>query len=195
MKILNVIFLLSLFVQSCSGQTKTPKREIFNSDFNWTITIPENFEKLSSAEWKKLQNKGTKAIEKNNDIDIENQSKNLFIFRSDQLNYIESNYQPFDTTINGKYIDSFNAVNSMLFKTFMTQFPNIRIDTSTTIEIIDNLSFYTYKMKIHYQNNLKWNVLMFRRLFDNRDFTVNIMYTDEKKGELMLKAWRASKFK
>ena len=37
---------LTITLQSCNGQT-TPKKEIYNKDFNWTITIPENFEKVS----------------------------------------------------------------------------------------------------------------------------------------------------
>lgn len=38
------------------------------------------------------------------------------------------------------------------------------------------------------------NVLMYSRLFDKKEFTVNIMYVDNKKGQLMLEAWKKSKF-
>lgn len=36
--------------------------------------------------------------------------------------------------------------------------------------------------------------LFWLRLFDKREFTVNIIYVDEKKGEQMREAWAKSKF-
>jgi hypothetical protein len=38
------------------------------------------------------------------------------------------------------------------------------------------------------------NVLMYSRLIDDQDFSVNIMYTDEEKGKKMLEAWQTSRF-
>ncbi len=35
---------------------------------------------------------------------------------------------------------------------------------------------------------------MFSRLFNKKEFSVNIMYVDAKKGAQMLDAWRNSKF-
>ncbi|MEN9972002.1 MAG: hypothetical protein RIS20_349 [Bacteroidota bacterium] len=52
----------------------------------------------------------------------------------------------------------------------------------------------TLLMKIEYPNKLVLNLLMYSRLFNKREFTVNIMYVDNKKGEQMLEAWKKSKF-
>lgn len=184
---------LIIFFQSCTGQ-KAPKQEIHNNDFNWTITIPENFESVSSADWEKMQNKGADAIEKTYEGEVVRQAKNIFIFRSDQLNYFESNYQPFDPDVDGDYLESCKAVKEVLYETFMTQMPGVKIDTVTTVEKIDNLEFQTLTMKVEYPNKMVLNFLMFSRLFDKREFTVNIMYVDKLKGQKMIDSWRQSKF-
>jgi hypothetical protein len=181
-----------LFFQSCKEQTE--KKEIYNKEFNWKITIPENFENVSADQWIKMQGKGADAIEKTYNAKVENKAKIIFVFKSDQLNYLESNYQPFDTTQDGNYLESCKNVNNILYETFITQMPDIKIDTITSVEIIDGLRFQTFKMKVTYPNKMVMNVLMFSRLVDKKEFSVNIMYVDKAKGELMLMAWKNSKF-
>ncbi len=72
--------------------------------------------------------------------------------------------------------------------------PGIKIDTTRTFEKIDKLEFHTFKMRIEYPNKMVLNVVMYSRLFGKREFTVNIMYVDKNKGQLMLEAWQNSKF-
>ncbi|MCF6142484.1 hypothetical protein L1S34_14405 [Flavobacterium sp. K77] len=192
-KLIYFIICFTITLQSCNGQT-TPKKEIYNKNFNWTITIPENFQNVSAEEWAKLQNKGAEAIEKTYEEEVINQSKIIFVFKSDQFNYFESNYQPFDISIDGDYLESCKNVNDILYETFKAQMPNIKIDTTKTAEKIDDLEFQTFKMKIEYPNKMVLNVLMYSRLFDKKEFSVNIMYVDNKKGQLMLEAWKKSKF-
>ncbi|MBK8442241.1 MAG: hypothetical protein IPL35_02000 [Sphingobacteriales bacterium] len=182
-----------IITQSCSGQT-TPKKEIYNEDFNWTIIIPENFQNVSAEEWTKMQNEGADAIEKTYGEKVVNQTKTIFVFKSDQLNYFESNYQPFDIEVDGDYLESCKNVNNILYEAFITQMPDMKIDSISTIEKIDNLEFQTFKIKVEYQKKMTLNVLMFSRLFDKKWFSVNIMYADNKKGEQMLESWRKSKF-
>lgn len=184
---------LTVFMQSCYGQI-SPKMKIYNEDFKWTITIPENFEKLSNEQWSKMQNKGAAAIEKTYDGKIINQTTILFVFKSGQTNYFESNYQPYDITTDGEYLENCNAVNEMLYETFKSQMPNIKIDTTKTVEKIDHLEFQNFKMKVEYPNKMILTILMYNRLFENKEFTVNIMYLDDKKGEQMINAWKASTF-
>ncbi|MFI5206158.1 MAG: hypothetical protein ACHQVK_04415, partial [Candidatus Paceibacterales bacterium] len=100
-----------------------------------------------------MQNKGTDMIEKTYDTKVDNQAKEIFVFRSDQLNYFESNYQPFDTAVDGDYLESCKSVDDILYQTFATQMKDVKIDTSTSVEKIDNLEFQTLKMKATYPNN------------------------------------------
>ena len=104
-----------------------------------------------------------------------------------------ADYQPFDTEFDN-YIESCEAVNEMLYETFRAQMPDAKIDTTRTVENIDNLEFQTIKFKIEYPNKMVMNMLMFSRLFGDKEFTVNIMYMDQLKGEQMLDSWKKSKF-
>ncbi len=189
----NLIICITLLIQGCGGQT-TSKKEIYNKDFNWTITIPENFENVSSEDWKEIQNKGADAIEKTYDGEVINQAKTIFVFKSDHLNYFESNYQPFDTATDGNYLESCMNVYNVLYETFKTQMPDVKIDTTRSVERIDNLEFQAFKMKVEYPNEMILNLMMFSRLFDKKEFSVNIMYVDQLKGEQMLASWKNSKF-
>jgi hypothetical protein len=188
-----LIIALIIANQSCSGQN-TPKIEITNKDFNWTITVPENFESVSSEDWAKVQNRGSDAIEKTYGKEIVNYSKTIFVFKSNQMNYFESNYQPFDPETDGDFLKICKAVNNMLYGTFKAQMPGVKIDTTSTVEKIDGLEFQRFTVKALYQNGMTMTMLMFNRLFGKREFTVNIMYVDKSKGDQMLDSWRKSKF-
>jgi hypothetical protein len=72
--------------------------------------------------------------------------------------------------------------------------PGIKIDSTRMVDKIDNLEFQTFKMKVEYPNKMVMNILMFSRLFDKREFSVNIMYVDKSKGQQMLDSWRKSRF-
>ena len=187
------LWLVAILLAACSGQSTTQK-EIFNQDFNWTIIPPDGFESVSSEEWARLQNKGASAIEDTYGEEIVNQGKTIFVFKSGQLNYFESNYQPFDESVDGDHLESVKAVNEMMYGTFMSQMPNAKVDTTLSTEKIDNLDFYVTNMKITYPNNMVMKILMYNRLFEKKEFTVNITYVDEEKGEQMKSTWRNSKF-
>src|SRR5690242_19727729 len=89
--LLTTFLLLTL---ECSAQS-TSKKELYYKDFNWTITIPENFEKVAPEVREKMEERGVSAIEDTYGGKVENKAKSIFIFSSGQTNYFESNYQPF----------------------------------------------------------------------------------------------------
>lgn len=192
--ILNSLFFL-LLLTSCTGQTKTEPKTLYNEDFKWTITIPENFINVSPQEWAKIQNKGLDAIENTYGEDVINQAKIIFVFKNADFNYMESNYQPFDVEVDGDYLESCIGVNEILFETFKTQMPNAKIDSISSVETISNLDFQTFKMKIDFPNGMTMHSQLYSRLFDKKEFSVNIMYVDEKQGKKMIEAWTKSKFK
>ena len=186
--------ILSLILSCCNGQTKTAPKTLYNEDFKWTITIPKNFNNVSSKDWEKMQNKGVDAIENTYDEEVVNQTEIIFVFKNADFNYLESNYQPFDLEIDGDYLESCKNVNEILYKTFKNQIPNAVIDSSSNVETISDLEFQTFKMKIDFPNGMTMHSFMYSRLFDKKEFSVNIMYVDVKQGEKMIQAWTNSKF-
>ena len=191
--ILTLLTTLILF-QSCNSQKKSAPKEIYNMEFNWKIEIPAGFESVPAEQWMKMQARGGSAIEKTYDAKIENKSITIFVFRSGQLNYFESNYQPFDSTTDGSYLESFRNVNDVLYGTFEAQMPKAKLDSASSQETIDGKLFHTFKVRITIPDKLVMDFWMFSRLFGNKEFTVNIMTVDAEKQKLLLNAWRKSKF-
>lgn len=184
---------LIFIIQSCSGQ-KSPRKELYNKDFNWRITIPENFESVTAEEWAKLQNRGKEAIEKTYGDTIVNNAKTVFLFKSDQFNYFESNYQPFDAEKDGDHLAAIKGVNAIIYETFKTQMPGVTLDSLSSEETIDSLKFNTFHVGILFPNQMKMSFTMYNHLFGKKDFTVNIMTIDKEKEKVLLAAWRNSKF-
>ena len=188
------LLILSTLFQSCKGQAKPAPKEIFNKEFNWRIQIPEGFETVPAEQWMKMQNKGADAIEKTYDAEVENNAKTIFVFKSDQFNYFESNSQPFDYASGSDYTESFRNVNNILYGTFEAQMPNANVDSVSSQETIDGKVFQTFKVTITIPNKIKMTYLMYSRLFGKREFTVNIMTVNEEKQKVLLNSWRNSKF-
>lgn len=189
-----LLTVISNFFISCNGQTKTEKKKIYNKDFKWTITIPSGFDTVSADKWAKMQNRGADAIEKTYEEKVENNAKSIFVFQSDQFNYFESNYQPFDSSEDGNYLESFRGVNNILYGTFEAQMEGAKLDSSSSTTIISGLTFQTFKVAITFPNKMVMNWLMFSRLFGKREFTVNIMTVDKQKEKELLDSWINSKF-
>ncbi|MEO5889444.1 MAG: hypothetical protein ABIQ31_04285 [Ferruginibacter sp.] len=189
-----VVFLIAITCSNCKGQVKKNAKEIYNKDFKWTIRIPENFDTVAADQWKKIQNRGAEAIEKTYDEKIENNAKTIFVFKSDQFNYFESNYQSFDVAKDGSYLENFRSVNGILFGTFQAQMPDAKWDSVSSTEIISGLTFLTFNVTITFPNKMVVDVWMYSRLFGKKEFTVNIMTVDKQKQKLLFDAWKNSKF-
>ena len=191
---INLFLILIWLFASCKGQTTKEAKTIHNNEFKWTITIPAGFDTVSAEKWTKLQNRGADAIEKTYNKKVENNSKTIFVFQNDQLNYFESNYQSYDIAEHGNYLETFRAVNNMLYKTFETQLKGAKLDSSSSTQTIDGLGFQTYKVVITFPNKMVMVCRMFCRLFGNEEFTVNIMTVDRQKEKQLLDSWLNSKF-
>jgi hypothetical protein len=186
----------SVIFQSCKGkvETKTPAREFYSEEFNWRIEIPEGFDTVSAEQWGKMQNRGADAIEKTYGGELENKSKTIFVTRSDQFNYFESNYQPFDTLTDGNYLETCKAVNNMVYGTFEAQMPGAQLDSSSSSDTIDGLKFQTFKVNITLPNKKIMEILMYSRLFGKKELSVNITTMDPEKRKFLFRAWKHSTF-
>lgn len=194
MKILiSLVFTLHLIPNSYA-QVSQPPREYYNEDFQWTIIIPEGFENIPSEEWNKMENKGKDAIEGTYDIEVENNTTSIFNFKSDQFNYFGALWQPYDVELDGDYKEVFQGVNEILYGTFKNQMPSAKIDTASSMEDIDHLPFYKFKIQIALPNQMVLTMLMYSRLFDKKELTVNFVYVNPEKGNMMMEALKNSKF-
>lgn len=190
MKYLKIILIFFAF-QMCMSQEN---EQFYSKEFNWRMAIPEDFKSVSTQEWATMQNKGETVLEDTFGGEIANNAKTIVVFKSDELNYFEANFQPFDSATDGDYLESFKYVSALLYETFKSQMPDVKLDSVSSRMKINRLKFEVFKLKVTYPNQTVMHFEMYSRLFDKREFTVNIIYADEKKGAAMAKLWKASKF-
>lgn len=190
------IYLMFIFiVMLCSNiQAQTQPKEIYNKEFDWKIIIPEGFKAVDSATLAKMQQRGTTMIENTIEEKVENHAITIFSFRSDLLHYFEANYQPFDTTTDGDFLEICKAINEVMYSTFKTQMAGAQLDSVYSSEVIDGLIFHKFKITITIPGKLVMNAYMYNRLFDKRELTVSIIAVDKKKEQLLLDALKNSKF-
>jgi hypothetical protein len=193
-KYINLLLILSCFFTSCNAQTNTEKKRVHNKDFKWTINIPAGFDTVSAEKWAKMQNRGADAIEKTYDGKVENNAKTIFVFQNDRFNYFESNYQPFDISKDGNYLENFREVNNILYGTFEAQMKGAKLDSSSSTQTINGLVFQTFKVVITFPNKMVMNWQMFSRLFNKKELTINIMTVDRQKEKELLDCWLNSTF-
>jgi hypothetical protein len=190
-----LLCVISIFILiSCDTEPNTNGEIVHNPQFNWTITIPDGFEKESQEGLEKLLEKGSEAIENTFDQEIENLAQTIFVFKKDETNYFDSSFQPFNPEIDGEYTTSCREVNLIIYETFMAQMPDIPMDSNSTTLNIDGLEFQQFNVIIDFPNGMQLTTHMFNRLFDKQELAVNIMYSDSKMGEKMLEAWKKSTF-
>lgn len=182
-----------MFNLPCHAQTAGGKTH-YNERFKWTITVPDGFEEVSAAEWERLQNRGEDAIEQTIGDEMINLTKTIFVLRNGNFNYLESNYQPFDPEVDGDYLSSCKLVNEVLYETLRMQMPQANLDSTASVETISGLQFQVFKVEVELPNAVVLRTIMYSRLFDKNEFTVNITYVDGKMGEMMLSALRSSTF-
>jgi hypothetical protein len=192
-KYFNLSIIIFCLITDSEGQA-LQRRTVYKKDFKWTVSIPAGFDTVSADQWTRMQNRGKEAIEKVYDEQIENNAKTIFVFQSDKFNYFESNYQPFDPEKDGDYIETFKNVNALLYGTFVSQMKGAILDSASSTQSISGLSFYTFKVVITFPGKLVMKWQMFSRLFDKKEFTVNILTVDDQKEKDLMDSWLSSKF-
>lgn len=188
------IIAVALSISNCHAQDSIPAKKLYNAMFKWHITIPEGFNNMSPQDYARMQQKGTAAIEDTYNDKVINRSKPIFVFKSDQMHYFESNYQPFDVKIDGSHSASCKAVGDVLYNTFLKQLGDVKMDSAYTSEIVDKLKFRVFKLNIYLPNDNVLTTYMFSRLFGKQEFSVVMLFVDRKRGEELLNAFRTSTF-
>jgi len=172
-----------------------PAQEKYTKEFDWTITIPEGLEPVSAEDWSLRQNKGMDLVEKEVEMEVENNTTTVFVFKKGDLNTMEVLRQSIQEAYPGvDYDEASNEIHSILYDTFVNQLEGVKVDTLTTTQKIDGLEFKRFDIDVLYPNELELKVIMFSRLFDETEFVFNIMYIDEKLGKEMLDAFLNSTF-
>jgi len=189
------LFLLSiigfLILTSCN---KEGVRVIANDDFKWTVTVPKKFKELSESEWDKVEDKGVETFESVYGEEVENRATTIFAYKNGKFQTFESNYQIHDLETEGDYFESNKEVNQIMYETFEKTIPNATLDSISSKQMIDGLEFDRFEINIDFPNGIEMTTVGYSRLFNDKDFTINIVYTKESVGKELIKNILNSKF-
>lgn len=187
-----LLFCIVITLYGCK-HNKLADGEIFINEYNWTIKIPESFTPYEKVKWNYVRNAGKRVVEDANNIETHNKVHTVFIYNSGEDNFFEAASEPFDEKLKGRFVESCEATFNALYKAG-SQFPGVKIDTTKTVNVIDDVEFRTFKARIVLPDGQVKNTISYCALFDKKFLTVSMMYTDENKALLMKKALEESHF-
>jgi len=198
---LSLIVTVLMFLQICKGQNVTSnhdtlsKNEFYNKEFNWRILIPAGFDTVSAEQYAVLQKLGMTDWEKTSNSKVEGLAKRICSYKSTIFNYFEANQQQFDTNTDGDFPAHCLEDDNYVYGTYKkVLFGNAALDTTISSEMIDGLMFQKFKLQFSINNKIALNMYVYSRLFDKKEFTVVMVYTNKAKGDLILNAWKNSIF-
>jgi len=178
---------------SCNSRVKT--KEYNFSQVGWTIAVPEDLIAMDSSQIQTQNVKGRNAIEKTLDTTVDfSATKTLISFQQNKLNNFSATITPFDPSLDGDWYEQNQAVKEILFNTFQSQIPDVKIDTSSTIEVINALEFQVFKAELTYPNQMILKTLLYSKLHKGYDFGITITYVDEKIGKKLSAILLSSRF-
>jgi hypothetical protein len=190
-----------MFVQICKGQNVTSnhdtlsKNEFYSKEFKWRILIPAGFDTVSAEQYAALQKQGVSDLEKTSNSKIEDLAKRICAYKSTIFNYFEANQQQFDTNTDGDFPAHCRVNDNYVYDTYKKLLlGNAKLDTTISSEIIDGLIFQKFKLQFSINNKIALNMYVFSRLFEKKEFTMVMVFTNKAKGDLILNAWKNSIF-
>lgn len=198
------VFLLLLFSGLVACSPPDPNEQVDEGSFSenvytseelgWQITIPNGFDVTTREKAMNLQDTGRTMLEDSTGQEIDSTGlRNLIGFQKGQFNLFQSTSEPFVEEFEGEWSQTNAQLREIIIQAFEDE--GIKVGASgIEKEEVGGLEFETYSLKLRLRNGVTLHQFMFSRLINGFDFGVNISYTDERRGEEMLKAWRASEF-
>jgi hypothetical protein len=204
MKISILVTFLFTLLLACQSTPKDPNAQVdegtvtgetyTSKELGWTIEIPKGYTVTSKDLAQAQQEKGLKSIENATNTQVSTDSlKQLIGFMKDKFNNFGSTSQPVQESYPGEYQENSKYLSTIIYQTFAAQ--GIKADTSTGKVTIQGLEFNALYTKIYsLAGKVILNQIMLGRLHKGYDFGVNINYNNEEDKEILLKAFRNSKF-
>jgi hypothetical protein len=182
-----------LFLNTTFGQ-QSGKEYIFKG-VGWKIFLPEGFNVIDSIDNTVRNERGKKAIENANDIKADiSETITLISATKDTYNCFNSTITPFDLKKDGNWEETSQTVKDMVYITFVKKMPDAKVDSATTTEIIDGLSFNKFRVTVTINDKTLFNSFLLSKLYKGYDFGISYVYINEKTKEKIEEMLKNSKF-
>lgn len=201
MKFNLVTVLVIAFFASCKSdpnkqidEGKITENIYHSEEIGWTMEIPKGWSVTHRSELSKRTEKGLNAINETVGSDYDaSELKQLLNFEKDRAHIFQSTSEPFDLEYEGEWEENSEGLKELIYEIYSTR--DIKVDTSSSKEIIDNLEFHVFHIKMYgpdgkvmlYQD-------MYGKLINGYDFGANLSYINDKEKNELMSAWKNSKF-
>lgn len=198
-----LLLIITIALLSCNGQNTEPTTDRETPDNNttytckeigWTIEIPEGWEIVTESDLAGNVEKGAEAISEVYEEEIDySQVKNLVGFKKNDFNIFTSTLQKFEEEYPNEWEAVYQSVKEVLYKTYTNK--GFVVDTSSSEATIDGQAFEIYSSALYTpEGKLILNQDMYSCYRNGYDFGATLNYNDPINKEVMIKAWKASKF-
>ena len=188
--ITSFILLLTKGLLSQQSEKKYSFRQV-----SWTITLPDDFTVVDSADDSGRKERGKKAIEDANGIKADvSTTTTLISATKNTYNYFNSTITPFDITIDESYLSNNKELKNMVYKTMSEKMPDGKIDSISTTQTIDGLTFDKYSLTINIPGKVSFSMILLTKLYKGYDFGITYLYLDDKTREQIDTMLKNSKF-
>jgi hypothetical protein len=171
-----LIYVAVLF--AVATQAQEAGKDFTSKEFNWTIKVPQGYTKTALA-------------------DDDEPAEIVFAIEEGEINYMELTQEAYDEEEDGDYGDFQELFGSMMEQNLVAQFDEeATVDFKSTKENIGGKEFYRFDYTISYPGEEPlYYMHIFSSLINKKDVCMSIAYAEKEEGDVLLKAWRASKFK
>lgn len=192
-----LLFCAAFLLLSCEQKENKPGLKIIDNKVGLSMVVPSSFSKLDDQTKNEQMQKGKRAIDKLHDSTfVLSDIQNVNMFSHNDNNMFLLNIQNYDQDSQGDYKTAINNANKLLYQTQIKNSPDIESDSVTSKEVIDGIEFMKFTLNTKISENETMHMVNYHRLFNNKiDFTAAVIFTDERLGKKMLKAFKAAKFK
>lgn len=180
-KFLSVVFFALAILLGCKKRDTFANNSFFDKTFNWTITVPDDYEKINQSE-------GV-----NNPI-LAKTTHSIVAFRRDKANYFLANYEDYSGDIRSVDL-KMKLKDFLLLKDIGHIYPKAQMGNySVSKENISGLEFRKSKIEITENKKTVATLVIFSSNFEDKIFIASIIYENENYGNAMIDLFKQSTF-
>lgn len=199
--LISIIFLITLM--SCKtnqnkllDEGKIKRGVYYNKEIGWTMKIPEGWSINPKQDLEERSKKAKHLIKESTETNADiSKLKRLLSIQKNSNHIFESSIETYKFDSKEKWKDNINRNRKIIYDSY--KFYGIKIDTSSSIEVIDNLEFDVFHIELEGLNkqNQKSYLDLYVKYLNGFEFIVGLNYLNEKEKNEIKEAWKNSKFK
>jgi hypothetical protein len=188
------ILVCIFFVFKSSLAQESDKKYTFK-EVGWTLTIPADFKVLDSTENALMVEQGLKVIGETNEMKAgPSKTRYLISATKNATNYFCSTITVFGSGKESNYKVFNQSVNDLLYNSFLGINPDAKIDTFSTEEKIDGLTFAKFHLTVSIDTSTLFNLFLVSKHYMGYALSISYLYSDDKTKEQIEAMLRNSKF-